>query len=321
MVRIGYTLSTEEHGPRELIAQAKQAEQAGFAALWISDHFHPWLDVQGHSPFVWSVIGAIGEVTSLPIATSITCPIMRIHPAIIAQAAATSGALARGGFALGVGTGEALNEHIFGDPWPPAAKRRAMLEEAVALMRELWDGGLVTRDGEFFTVENARLYTLPDRPPPVYVSAFGPKSAETAGRIGDGLVTMGPDPEVIKIFRESGGAGKPIQGGFKASVGDDAEEAAAYARERWPNDALPGEVGQLLPLPRHYQQLTDELITPERLRKMMPCGPDPEEHLAALRPYIEAGVDDVFVNQVGKRQDQFFEFYAEKILPQVARMG
>lgn len=319
MPRIGYFLAAEEHGPRELIRQARRAEEAGFEALWISDHFHPWLDVQGHSPFVWSVIGAIGEATSLPIATAVTCPTMRIHPAIIAQAAATSAATVQGGFALGVGTGEALNEHILGDVWPSAATRRDMLEEAVHVMRRLWSGGLVTHDGEFFTVDTARIYTLADQPPPVYVSAFGAKAAEMAGRIGDGMVTMAPDTEAINIFRDSGGAGKPVQGGLKVCWGSDAEDARRYAAAKWPNDALPGEASQLLPLPRHFQQLTDEFITPDYIGAKMPCGPDPQVHLEAIRPYFDAGVDDVYVSQLGHRQDEFFDFYAAEILPELKK--
>ncbi|GAA3740918.1 G6PDH family F420-dependent oxidoreductase [Spinactinospora alkalitolerans] len=318
MSRFGYFLATEEHSPRELIRQARRAEEAGFEALWISDHYHPWLDVQGQSAFVWSVIGAIGEVTSLPIGTAVTCPMVRIHPAIVAQAAATSAAQVRGGFTLGVGTGEALNEHILGDPWPAAAERREMLEEAVEVMRELWTGKLVNHDGVHYKVDTARLYTLPEQAPQVYVSAFGDKAARMAGRIGDGLVLMGPDTSTIEVFRDSGGAGKPIQAGMKACWGSDAEEAARYACEKWPNDAIPGEASQLLPLPRHYEQLSG-LITPERIAESMPCGPDPQRHLDALQEYVDAGIDDVYVGQVGHRQDDFFEFYGDEVLPELKK--
>jgi G6PDH family F420-dependent oxidoreductase len=321
MARIGYFLSTEEHGPRDLIDQARRAEQAGFQELWISDHYHPWLDVQGESPFVWSVIGAIGEAVDLPITTAVTCPTVRVHPAVVAQAAATSAALARGGFTLGVGTGEALNEHILGDPWPATARRREMLEEAVDIMRRLWKGGLVSHEGEYYTVDTARLYTLPDIPPEVYVSAFGDAAAEMAARIGDGLITMGPSADTVEAFRAAGGTGKPVQTGIKACVGDDAEEARRYACSVWPNDALPGEAAQLLPLPRHFQQLTDELITPERIGEQMPCGPDPDVHLRHLAQCVEAGADTVFVSQVGHRQDAFFDLYAEHVLPEAKRLG
>src|ERR671927_1841663 len=191
-MRIGYFLSTEEFGPKELVEQAKLAERAGFQALWISDHFHPWNDEQGQSPFVWSVIGALSQVTSLPVTTAVTCPTFRIHPAIIAQASATAGVLLDGRFTLGVGSGEALNEHILGDAWPSAEVRLEMLEEAVEVIRLLHEGGVKDHDGAYYTVENARIYTLPDRPVPIYVSGFGAKSAALAGRIGDGFCCTTP---------------------------------------------------------------------------------------------------------------------------------
>jgi len=179
-MRIGYFLSSEEYTPAELIEQARLAEEAGFEGLWISDHYHPWVDAQGQSPFVWSMIGALSQVTRLPVTTAVTAPTMRIHPAIIAQAVATSAVLHEGRFVLGVGSGEALNEHIFGDAWPRADVRLEMLEEAVEVMRKLWAGGFVDHDGEHYVVENARIYTLPEQQPLVYVSGFGPKSIDLA---------------------------------------------------------------------------------------------------------------------------------------------
>src|SRR3954451_15887755 len=175
MVKLGYFLSCEEFDPPELVRQARLAEDHGFEALWISDHFHPWLAEQGNSPFVWSVIGAISQATSLPISTAVTCPTTRIHPAIIAQAAATSAVLTGGKFTLGVGSGEALNEHVVGHRWPSADVRLDMLEEAVEVIRALWTGEVVEPHGRSYTVEHARLYTLPDSPPPLFVSGFGPK--------------------------------------------------------------------------------------------------------------------------------------------------
>src|SRR3954464_10184062 len=200
-MKIGYFLSSEEYSPRALIEQAKKAEQAGFHALWISDHYHPWNDEQGHSGFVWSTIGALSQAVSLPVTTGVTCPTARIHPAVIAQAAATSGVLTGGRFGLGVGTGEALNEHIFGDAWPEADVRLEMLEEAVEIMRELWKGGNVSYRGKHYTVENARIYTLPEKPVEILVSGFGPKSIEVAGRIGDGYISTMPDGDLVAKFR------------------------------------------------------------------------------------------------------------------------
>ena len=200
-MKIGYFLSCEEWAPRDLIAQAVKAEQAGFEALWISDHYHPWNDQQGHSPFVWSVIGAIAQATDLPVTTAVTCPTIRIHPAIIAQAAATSAVMLDGRFSLGVGSGEALNEHILGDHWPEADERLEMLEEAVEVMRMLWEGGVHDHRGRHYRVEHARIYDLPELPPPVIVSGFGPKAIELAARIGDGFCTVGPDADAVSQFR------------------------------------------------------------------------------------------------------------------------
>jgi G6PDH family F420-dependent oxidoreductase len=191
--KIGYFLSCEEYGPAELIDQARRAEEAGFESLWISDHFHPWNDEQGESPLVWSMIGAISQVCSLPITSAVTCPTIRQHPALVAQAAATSAVLTDGRFILGVGSGEALNEHVVGARWPDTAVRLDMLDEAVDVMRKLWEGDWVDHHGRHYTVENARIYTRPNEPVPVYVSGFGPQAAQLAGRIGDGFVTTSPD--------------------------------------------------------------------------------------------------------------------------------
>src|SRR3954465_3203143 len=181
-MKIGYFLSSEEYSPSELIEQAKGAEQAGFSALWISDHYHPWVDAQGQSAFVWSMIGALSQACGLEITTAVTCPTVRIHPAVIAQAAATSAVLTGGRFRLGIGTGEALNEHIFGDAWPEADVRLEMLEEAVEIMRLLWRGGQQSHRGRHYTVSNARLYDLPEEPPRVPVSGFGPKAIRLAAK-------------------------------------------------------------------------------------------------------------------------------------------
>lgn len=315
MTRFGYFLASEEHGPADLVRQAQAAEEAGFEALWISDHYHPWLDSQGQSPFVWSVVGAIGQVTSLPVTTAVTCPTTRVHPAVVAQAAATAAAMVRGGFTLGVGTGEALNEHVLGQPWPPASRRLEMLEEALEVMRKLWSGKLVTHRGEFYTVDTARLYTLPEEPVSVYMSAFGPKATALAARQADGLIQVAPSPETIADFRR--GADKPVQGGLKVCWARSEAEARRVAHERWPNEALAGEAPQLLPLPRHFEQLTGGLVTEDMVARQVACGPDPKTHLAAIRPYLDAGVDEVYVCQVGEDQEGFFSFYAEEVLPRL----
>ncbi|MEE4544066.1 TIGR03557 family F420-dependent LLM class oxidoreductase [Streptomyces sp. V4-01] len=183
MTTYGYFLSSEEFAPGDLLEQARMAEQAGFESLAISDHFHPWNDEQGEASFVWAMIGALSQVTSLPITTLVTCPTVRMHPAVNAQAAATAAVLTGGRFRFGIGTGEALNEHILGDAWPEAAVRMTMLEEAVQVIRKLFAGDRVTHHGDHYTVQNARLYTVPGEPVPLYVSGFGPQAAALAGRI------------------------------------------------------------------------------------------------------------------------------------------
>jgi G6PDH family F420-dependent oxidoreductase len=310
-MRIGYFLSCEEFSPRELVEQAKRAEAAGFHALWISDHYHPWNDQQGHSAFVWSVIGALAQATSLPVTTGVTCPTVRIHPAVIAQAAATSGVLHQGRFNLGVGSGEALNEHILGDRWPEADVRLEMLEEAVEVIRTLWQGGQQSHHGRHYTVENARVYDLPDEPPPILVSGFGPKAIELAARIGDGFCTTSPEADAIGLYRSEGGKG-PVHAGTKVCFMDSEEEARRTAHRLWPNEALPGELAQILPTPSHFEQAC-ELVEPEQLST--PVGPDIEQHVESLQAYADAGVDELFVQQIGPEQELFFSKWAPAVLP------
>jgi G6PDH family F420-dependent oxidoreductase len=314
MTRFGYFLSSEEHDPRELVRQARLAQEAGFDGLWISDHFHPWLDEQGNSGFVWSMIGAISQACWLPVTTAVTCPLSRIHPAIVAQAAATSALLTGGRFTLGVGTGEALNEHILGEPWPSADDRLDMLEEAVHVIRELLSGRQITHEGEHYTVQTARLYSVPDVPPPVYVSGFGEKAVKLAARIGDGFMSVEPNADFVRLYRESGGGDRPVQGGLKVCWGPDEAAARKTMHRLWPNDELPGEAAQLLPLPRHFGQLAG-LVTEDMISA--PCGPDPQVHAAALEAYTKAGFDEVYVGQVGPDTEAFFEFYARDVLPRV----
>jgi G6PDH family F420-dependent oxidoreductase len=314
-MKIGYFLSCEEFGPLDLLNQARMAEEAGFEGFWISDHYHPWNDEQGQSPFVWSVIGGLSQITDLPVTTAVTCPTMRIHPAVIAQAAATSAVMLEGRFRFGIGTGEALNEHIFGDAWPSADVRLEMLEEAVEVIRLLWEGGVKDHEGRHYVVENAQIYTLPDEPPPILISGFGPKAIQLAGKIGDGYVNVAPDPDMLEMFRSSGGEGKPAHGAFKVCYGDDRDECVKTAHRLWPNEALPGELAQVLPTPAHFEQAT-QLVTPEMISESLPCGPDPEPHRAMLRQFADAGYDEVYVQQIGPEQKQFFDFYEKEILPE-----
>lgn len=316
MTSIGYFLTSEEFGPKELVRQARLAEQAGFERLWISDHYHPWTGAQGHSPFVWSVIGALSQVTSLPITTAVTCPTMRIHPAVIAQAAATAGVQTDGRFVLGVGSGEALNEHILGDRWPPNDVRLEMLAEAVEVIRALHSGRRVNHHGKHYTVENAKIYTRPDEPVPIYLSALGPKAARLAGKIGDGLCTMAPDAELLATYREAGGAGKPVQGGMKVCWAGSEEAGLDTAHRLWANAALPGQLGQTLPNPRDFEDIAT-LITKEALRGAVVCGPDPGKHIQRARQFVDAGFDELYVQQIGPDQEAFFEAWSSKVLPEL----
>jgi G6PDH family F420-dependent oxidoreductase len=315
-MKLGYFLSAEERGPAELIEHAKRAEEAGFHALWISDHFHPWNDEQGHSPFVWSVIGALSREVSVPVITGVTCPTIRIHPAVIAQAAATSAVMLEGRFGLGVGTGEALNEHILGDRWPEADVRREMLEEAVEVIRLLWQGGPQSHHGTHYQVEHARIYDLPEEPPPILVSGFGPEATRLAAKIGDGYCTTSPDAELISLYREEGGTG-PVQAAAKFCFMEDEEEARETVHRLWPNTALPGELAQILPTPEHFEQAS-EVLTVEKVAESVPCGPDLEQHAESIEQYRDAGVDELFVQQIGPDADGFFETWAKTLLPRFA---
>lgn len=315
MTEIGYAISSEEHAPRDILHHARRAEEAGFPFALISDHFHPWVDRQGHSPFVWSVLGGIAHATEhLRIGTGVTCPMIRIHPAIIAHAAATVAAMMPGRFFLGVGTGENLNEHILGDRWPPHDVRSEMLEEAVAVIRLLWQGGEQTHRGRHYTVENARLYTLPEEPPPIMVAGSGPRAARLAGRIGDGLINTAPDAEVRETFERAGGAGKPRYAQMTVCWAADEAQARRTAFEIWPNGGLKGELSQELPTPAHFEQAA-KLVTEEMVAEEVVCGPDPERHIAKIQAYVDAGYDHIYVHQVGPDQEGFFRFYEREILP------
>ncbi|HEV7584172.1 MAG TPA: LLM class F420-dependent oxidoreductase [Solirubrobacteraceae bacterium] len=314
-MRIGYFLSCEECGPAELVRQAQLAEDAGFHGLWISDHYHPWNDEQGHSPFVWSVIGAIAQATSrIKLMTAVTCPTVRIHPAIVAQAAATSAVMLDGRFALGLGSGEALNEHILGDRWPPAEVRLEMLEEAIEVIRTLWRGGMQSHRGRHYTLEKARIYDLPDRPPPIVISGFGPKSISLAARVGDGFCITMPDSEAVARFRAAAGAERPVLAGMKVCWDESEDRARATSHRLWPSESLPGELAQVLPMPAHFEQACT-LVSEEMVAEMVACGPDLERHAQAIERYAQAGFDELYVQQIGTGHDRFFELYAREILP------
>lgn len=316
MVEFGYKLSSEENGPLDLVKNAKMAEDAGFGFAMISDHYHPWIDKQGQSPFVWCTIGGISQSTrDMRLSTGVTCPTIRIHPAIIAQAAATAASMMPGRFILAVGSGENLNEHILGDRWPPAPIRTEMLEEAVDIIRLLWQGGTQDYHGVFYTVENARIYTLPNELPPILMAATGEFAAEAAGRVGDGLVNSAADNVAIEIFRASGGEGKPCYGETSVCWAESEAEAKRLAFDLWPIAANKGEMNRELPTPKHYEQLA-EMVDEEEVAKKVTCGPDPKNHIKNLQKYIDAGYDFICIHQIGSKQKEFMDFYNEKVLPE-----
>jgi G6PDH family F420-dependent oxidoreductase len=317
--RVGLHLSAEEHPPDVLVANARRAEESGFAFVTVSDHFHPWTRRQGQSPFVWAVIGAISQVTErIPVGTAVTCPMIRTHPAIIAQAAATAAAMLPDRFFLGVGTGERLNECVLGDPWPSAPVRREMLEEAVEVMRALWTGAMVrAHHGRHYLVEDARVFTRSAAPPPIVVSGLGPRAAGLAGRIGDGYMHVRPEAELVEAFRRAGGEGKPCYGKLNVCVAADDAQARRIAHEMWPTSGLRGELNQQLATPEHYEQAT-ATVREEDVARSTLCSADPDRHLAAMARFRDAGFDHVVVHQFGADQERLIALYEKNVLPQLS---
>ena len=317
---LGYQLSSEEHGPNVLIENARRAEEAGFAYGVVSDHFHPWIDAQGQSPYVWSVLGGIfRETTRLRVGTGVTCPLIRMHPALVAQAAATAAIMFQGRFFLGLGTGERLNEHIVTDAWPSNARRQAMLEEAVELIRLLWEGGTQTFEGRFFTVDRARIYSLPPDPPPIYLGALGRRAARLVGRIGDGLISVSPSAD-IRAFDESGGAGKPRHGELYVCCAETRERAIETVMRQWPLPGLPPGILTELATPSQFSEAAQS-VTPEALKGSVVLGPDPTEHIQAIERYAQAGFDHVHIHQIGPDQLSAVRLYEREILSQVGRIA
>jgi G6PDH family F420-dependent oxidoreductase len=321
VTQFGYTLSSEEHAPRALVDHARRAEDAGFDFVSISDHFHPWVEAQGHSPFVWSVLGAISARTdAVGVCVGVTCPIIRIHPAVIAHAAATSALLLGERFVLGVGTGEALNEHVHGDRWPVPDERRAMLEESIEVMRALWTGETIDYRGDHYIVENARLFDPPDEPIPVVVSGFGTAAGALAGRIGDGYWGHSPDREVIDAYREAGGEG-PLYAQLNLCWSDDEADARKTVHRVWPNGAVPGQLSQDLPTWTHFEQAA-QLVDEDAATESTPCGPDITDALVStVREYREAGYDHVYFHQIGPDQEGFMGYWQRELQPALASIG
>jgi len=316
VTEFGYWLSSEEHEPLDLVRYAQRAEEKGFSFAMISDHFHPWIDAQGQSPFVWSVIGGIAATTKrIRLGTGVTCPMIRTHPAIVAHAAATSAAMMGDRFFLGLGTGENLNEHVTGARWPAPDERIEMLEESIEVMRLLWQGGEQTHRGKHYTVDHARLYTLPDEPPPIAVAAAKPNAAELAGRLGDAFVSTSPDAEILETYRSAGGDG-PCYGQVRLCWAEAKDEAKQTAFELWRHTGLGGTVNQELPRPSDFGAIA-ESVTLEMATKELPCGPDPEPVVEQVREWEQAGFDHVSFHQIGPDQEGFFRFWEQALRPRL----
>lgn len=315
MTEIGFTLSSEEHHPNDLIEYAEQAEQAGFDFLSISDHYHPWVSNQGQSPFAWATLGGVATATEeVDVGVGVSAPIIRFHPAIYAQAAATVAAMFDDReFYAGVGTGENLNEHVLGDRWPEHAVRLEMLEEAVEVIRKLWTGQEVSHDGTHYTVENAKLFTLPEETPPICVSAYGERAATTAAEVGDGFWSVGPQ-EVISTWEAEGGSG-PRFCQLQACVAETEDEAVSTVHERWPNVALPGELSSELATPALFEQATRMVDEEDIAESSVLTSPDPQDHIDSIEEAIDAGYDHIYPMQIGDDQSALIDLYREEVLP------
>jgi G6PDH family F420-dependent oxidoreductase len=315
MVKHGLTLSSEEHPPAKLVEIAVAAEEAGFDFVSISDHYHPWIEDQGHSPFVWSVLGALSQATTdLEVGVGVTCPTVRIHPAVNAQAAATAACLLEGRFTWGVGSGEALNEHILGDRWPPADVRLEMLEEAIEVVRGLWEGGSFTHRGKHYTVEDARIFDLPEQLPPIVVSAFGDKAVDVAARAGDGLWVTGMPAETIDKYRAEGGDG-PIWTQLSLCWDPDKDTAIDRALRLWPNTALTGQLNQDLRTVEDFEHAV-EMVDRDDMAEALPCGPDPGPILESIEEAAKLGIDHIYLHQIGDPTQEFIDFWKEEIQPE-----
>ena len=316
MTRYGFTLMTELHGPRALVEQAVAAEAAGFDFAAMSDHFHPWLDAQGNSPYAWTVLGTVADRTErMDLMTMVTCPFVRYHPAVVAQAAATVQILSGGRFTLGLGAGENLNEHVVGVGWPSVPVRHELLAESIEIIRRLFEGGEHWFRGDHVNLEAARLYSLPDTPPALAVAAGGPRAARLAGEAGAALITVAPDRGLVDAYRAAGGPG-PTYGQVGLSWAPDEAQARRQAWELF-RFFLPGwKVMAELATPAAFEAAT-KTVREHDVAEMIPCGPQPEPHVEAIRRFEEAGYDHVAVVQAGPDQAGFLRFWEEELRPKL----
>ncbi|MBV8990469.1 MAG: TIGR03557 family F420-dependent LLM class oxidoreductase [Solirubrobacterales bacterium] len=317
MTAFGYTMMCEQSRPDQLVVDVKLAEEAGFDFSVISDHYQPWLDAQGHSGYAWSILGAAAHATDrIGLMTYVTCPILRYHPAIVAQKAATVQILSGNRFRLGLGAGENLNEHVVGKRWPTVGVRHAMLREAIQIISALFDGtGNVNYRGRYFDVETAKLWDLPDERVPIGVAVSGADSCSLAGKHADLLVATEPLPELVEMFEAAGGAGKPKVGQVAVAYDTDRERGMARAHEQFRWFGLGWKVNTDLPNPDSFEGAT-QFIAPEQVGEALACGADVEEHVEKIRPFIDAGFTEVALVQIGaEQQREFISWAQEQLLP------
>jgi G6PDH family F420-dependent oxidoreductase len=319
VVEIGYTMMGEQRGPRELVGDVVAAERAGFAFSVISDHYHPWLEAQGHAPYAWSVLGAAAQGTDrIGLMTYVTCPTVRYHPAVVAQKAATVSLLSEGRFRLGLGAGENLNEHVVGRGWPPAHVRHEMLVEAVEIIRSLWEGGYVNYRGAHFDVESARLFDLPSRPVPLGIAVSGRQSCTLAGESADLVIATEPKAELVEMYRAAGGTG-PAVGQLGVCYGPDAGAALALAHEQFRWSAGGWKVMAELPNPVNFDACS-AFVRPDDLAGKIPHGPDVDAYVEGVREFAAAGFDQVALVQIGPAQQEFCSWYERELGPALARL-
>lgn len=310
-MEIGYALIAEEHTAQDLVDHAAAAEAAGLEYLSVSDHFHPWLDEQGQSPFAWTVLGALADRTDLPLMTAVTAPILRYHPAIVAQAAATVATMTDD-FVLGLGTGEALNEHVVGAHWPNPQQRQDMLAEAVGIIRDLFTGEEISHRGEFYTVDRARLYSRPAQPPPVAVAAGGERSARFAGECADALITTSTDDEVLDAFRDTAGDTAPVLGQITCCWAPSTEEANRIVRDRWRHAFLSWDGKADIPTPAGFASAS-QLVGEDLLGPGMPTGPELDGLADTMAEHADAGFDRVALHCVGPHQQEFLAIVGDRL--------
>jgi G6PDH family F420-dependent oxidoreductase len=312
MIRFGYKLMSEEHGPNALVQNAVRAERAGFEFAAISDHFSPWLEEQGHSPFAWSVLGAAAQATRhIGLMTAVTCPIMRYHPAIIAQAAATMALLSNNRFTLGLGSGERLNEHVTGEGWPGLRERHERLSEAVDIIKGLLAGDLKQFQGRYFKLDHAQLFDRPERPPSLALAAGGPEAARLAGRKGAALVTTEASAELVEEYGFGGGTGsRYAEVALCYAESEDEARKTAHRYFRW---SLSGGMAEL-PCTQHFAAASRH-VSPEAIAEQVSCGPSVDRHIEAIDRYIRAGYDRLILLQIGPGQDAFFDFFERELAP------